>query len=529
MPTNTNNLTAKMKWIVMAILVSSLSSAFAEKNYNIMDYGADNTGNEKITKLIAEAIDDASAAGGGTVYFPAGTYLTGPIVLKSNITIFIDAGALLKFSDDFDDYLPMVKSRWEGTSVVNFSPLFYAYEAQNISIMGRGRIDGQGKKWWDFHHELYSKPKDFKSKWQEEFAKNNKNVILPDQPSMIERGFLRPPFIQPMHCENVRIEGITITNSPFWTINPEFCKNVTVTNVTINNPISPNTDGINPESCSYVHVSNCHISVGDDCITIKSGKGKDGRRLAAPCENITITNCTMLRGHGGVVIGSEMSGGVKKVTISNCVFEGTDRGIRIKSTRGRGGVVEDIRVSNIIMKDIRLEAIKLNMFYSKTEYEPVSERTPIFRNIHFSNITGNAHQSGFLLGLEELKIRDITFNDIQLKADVGFTMKDAEDIEFHNVRVDVDNGPVIKAENTKYLEIDGVKTNIPHDGRPLFDLTNVENAFIHDCYQSRNTDLFLKLDGKKTSDINLNGNDLVHVKTVFEKSSSVKEDPKEIR
>jgi len=528
MPTLKNSL--KLKWVALAILLSIVVvPAFAQKTYNIIDYGADNQGNQKITKLIAKAIDDASQAGGGTVYFPAGTYLTGPIVLKSNITIFIDAGALIKFSDDFDDYLPMVKSRWEGTTVNNFSPLFYAYKVHNISIMGRGHIDGQGKKWWDFHHELYSKPKDYKSKWQQEFAKNNPDVILPNQPGMIERGFLRPPFIQPMYCENVRIEGITITNSPFWTINPEFCNNVTVTNVTINNPISPNTDGINPESCSYVHISNCHISVGDDCITIKSGKDKDGRRLAVPCQNITITNCTMLRGHGGVVIGSEMSGGVKKVTISNCVFEGTDRGIRIKSTRGRGGVVEDIRVSNIIMKDIRREAIKLNMFYSKSDYEPVSERTPIFRNIHFSNITGNAHQAGFLLGLEEMKIRDITFNDMQLKADVGFTMKDAQDIEFHNVRVDTEKGPVIQAENTKYLEIDGVKTNEPHEGTPVIDLNNVENAFIHDCYQSRNTDQFLKLDGDQTSDINLNGNDLVHVKTTFTKTESVKEDPKEIR
>ena len=484
---------------------------------------------KKSQSLIANAINQASEAGGGTIYFPAGEYLTGPIVLKSNITIFLDAGAVLRFSDDFDDYLPMVQSRWEGTDVINFSPLFYAYQAHDIAIIGRGKIDGQGKKWWDFHHELYSKPKDYKTKWQNEFARLNKDVILPDQPGMIERGFLRPPFIQPMYCKNVRIDGITITNSPFWTVNPEFCDNVTVTNVTINNPKSPNTDGINPESCSNVHIANCHISVGDDCITIKSGKDKAGRKMGVPCQNITITNCTMLNGHGGVVIGSEMSGGVKKITISNCVFEGTDRGIRIKSTRGRGGVVEDIRVSNIIMRDIRLEAIKLNMFYSKTDNEPVSERTPIFRNIHFSNITGNAHQAGFLLGLEEQKIKDITFNDIQLKSDKGFTIKDAEDIEFHNVRVDTKSGPVIQAENTKYLEIDGVKTNTPHESVPLIDLLNVENAFIHDCYQSRETDWLLKLDGENTKDINLGNNNLTHIKTTFIKTEQVHEAPKQIQ
>jgi polygalacturonase len=156
-----------------------------------------------------------------------------------------------------------------------------------------------------------------------------------------------------MYCKNILIEGISIRNSPFWTVNPEFCENVTIHAVTINNPHSPNTDGINPESCNNVRISNCHITVGDDCITIKSGKDGPGRKTAVPAQNYTITNCTMLSGHGGVVIGSEMSGDVRKIVISNCVFDGTDRGIRIKSARGRGGVVEEIRVSNIVMKNIK--------------------------------------------------------------------------------------------------------------------------------------------------------------------------------
>ena len=167
------------------------------------------------------------------------------------------------------------------------------------------------------------------------YAETNKDYV-----STLQRRFFRPPFIQPVRCKKVKIEGVKIVNSPFWTVNPEFCDNVTIKGITINNVPSPNTDGINPESCRNVHISDCHISVGDDCITIKSGRDAQARRLGVPCENITITNCTMLSGHGGVVIGSEMSGSVRKVTISNCVFDGTDRGIRIKSTRGRGGVVE---------------------------------------------------------------------------------------------------------------------------------------------------------------------------------------------
>ncbi|MFB6320065.1 glycoside hydrolase family 28 protein [Saccharicrinis sp. FJH54] len=508
--------------ILIAILFFGSTMLAANGFYDVTSFGAVSDGQTKATKAIAKAIGSASEKGGGTIFFPAGKYLTGPIVLKSNITIFLDAGAVLTFSDDFDDYLPMVQSRWEGTDVMNFSPLFYAFRDSNITITGRGRIDGQGKKWWDYHHWLYSQPKDFKSKWQKEFAKQNKAIILPDQPGMVERGFLRPPFIQPMYCKNVRIEGITITNSPFWTINPEFCENVTVTNVTINNPESPNTDGINPESCRYVHISNCHISVGDDCITIKSGKDGAGRNMAAPCENITIANCTMLRGHGGVVIGSEMSGDVKKVTISNCVFEGTDRGIRIKSTRGRGGVVEDIRVSNIIMKDIRKEAIKLNMFYSKTEPEPVSERTPVFRNIHFSNLTGNAYQAGFLLGLDEMKISNITFNDIQLDSKVGFTLEDASDIEFHNVKIDTRKGSPIYAKDSENLIIEGVRTDTPEIGVAVIELVNVQNAFIYNCFQTKETDLFLKLAGEHTKAIYSDQNNFANVKTKIIKTDNVK-------
>src|SRR5688500_7968445 len=367
----------KVAAIITGISLSIVVSA--QQYYDVTKYGAKKDSSVKATASIAKAIAVASKAGGGTVYFPAGKYLTGPIHLKSNITIFIDAGAELHFSDNFDHYLPMVPSRWEGTDVTNFSPFFYAYKAENIAIKGRGLINGNGRKWWNFS-EGYNE-KNPRSKCQLEFDRLNKDILRPDLKGWVKRGFLRPPFIQPMYCKNVLIEGITIINSPFWTVNPEFCENVTITGVTINNPPSPNTDGINPESCKYVHISNCHITVGDDCITIKAGKDIPGRTKAAPAQNYTISNCTMLSGHGGVVIGSEMSGGVKNIVISNCIFDGTDRGIRIKTTRGRGGVVEDIRVNNIVMRNIRDQAFVMDMEYSRTNKEPVSERTPRFRNI----------------------------------------------------------------------------------------------------------------------------------------------------
>ncbi|KAA5540895.1 glycoside hydrolase family 28 protein [Adhaeribacter rhizoryzae] len=492
--------------------------------YNVLDYGAKNNGSKIATEAIKKAIAAASAKGGGTIYFPAGEYLTGPIHLKSNITIFIDAGAHVKFSDNFDNYLPMVPSRYEGIDVTSFSPLFYANKAENITIRGRGTIDGQGKKWWDFAEGESRKSND--SKWQKEFHRLNQDILRPDLPGVIERGFLRPPFIQFMSCKNILIEGITIINSPFWTVNPEFCENVTITGVTINNPPSPNTDGINPESCKNVHISNCHISVGDDCITIKSGKDRAGRKMAAPAENYTITNCTMLSGHGGVVIGSEMSGDVRKITISNCIFDGTDRGIRIKSARGRGGIVEEIRVDNIIMKNIREQAIVLDLQYAKTQPEPVSERTPRFRNIHFSDITAEGNQAAFLNGLAEMPIENITFSNLNIQAKTGFTIKEAKNIEFHNVQVNAATGPAITAENVNNIQIEGVKTYSPQPGIPVIKLTNVADAFIYNSSPRPGTEIFLQLAGDKTKSITLEGNNFRHVKTPVLKDKEVTDSPK---
>jgi polygalacturonase len=442
----------KIAFLLLFTCTASLVSA--QDYYNVTKYGAKRDSSKLATAAIAKAIEAAAKTGGGTIYFPAGKYLTGPIHLKSNITILLDAGAELHFSDDFDQYLPMVRSRWEGTDVMNFSPLFYGEYLENITITGRGTINGHGKKWWDYaENEVKKSPG---SKWQDEFKRLNKNVIAPDLPGWIERGFLRPPFIQFMNCKNILIEGITIRNSPFWTVNPEFCENVTIKGVTINNPISPNTDGINPESCKYVHISDCHISVGDDCITIKSGKDRAGRKMAVPAENYTITNCTMLSGHGGVVIGSEMSGGVRKIAISNCIFDGTDRGIRIKTARGRGGIVEDIRVDNIIMKNIGQQAIVMDMQYAKTKEEPVSERTPRFRNIHLSNITAQANAAGFLNGLAEMPIENVTFNNINIDAKTGFVISEVNKISFHQVEINTSAGPAMNAKHVKKLNIDGV-------------------------------------------------------------------------
>lgn len=437
-----------MKRTILSALLFAFGICFLRaERVDMQQAGANTQGDVLNTKLINETINRLNAKGGGTLFFPAGTYLTSSIHLKSNITLELEAGATLKFSTHFDDYLPFVEMRHEGVMMKSFQPLIYAVDAENITIKGEGILDGQGKAWWDEFFkviiDLRDNGKRDVNKYQPMFEQMNDMKTLyaetnTDWHNTLDRRFFRPPFIHPIRCKNVRIEGVKIMNSPFWTVNPEFCDNVTVHGITINNVPSPNTDGINPESCRNVHISNCHISVGDDCITIKSGRDLQARKLGVPCENITITNCTMLSGHGGVVIGSEMSGGVKKVSISNCVFDGTDRGIRLKSTRGRGGVVEDIRVSNIVMRNIKKEAIVFNLKYSQMEAEPKSERTPVFRDIYVSGVTvRDVHTPIKVVGLEEAPITDIVMRDVHIQnASQPCVFDDCKNLVLDNVWVD---------------------------------------------------------------------------------------------
>ena len=414
-----------LRIILFSVFCFGMAITLKAERVDMLKSGAKADGKTLNTMLINHTVDRLSQAGGGTLFFPAGTYLTGAIRLKSNITLELEAGATLLFSDNFDDYLPFMEVRHEGVMMKSFSPLISAMDAENITIKGEGTLDGQGKAWWTEFFRIYvdlekngmRELNKYQPLWEREndvealYAETNE-----DWHGTLKRRFFRPPFIQPVRCRRVRIEGVKIINSPFWTVNPEFCDNVVVTGVTIHNVPSPNTDGINPESCRNVHISDCHISVGADCITLKSGRDAQARRLGVPCENITITNCTMLSGHGGVVIGSEMSGSVRKVTISNCVFDGTDRGIRIKSTRGRGGVVEDIRVSNIIMSNIKREAVVLNLKYSEMPVEPMSERTPLFRDISISGLTAVGVKTPVkIVGLEEAPVTDIILRDINVK------------------------------------------------------------------------------------------------------------------
>ena len=499
--------------INICILVAGLlavSAGLAQPAaYDIRSFGAVPDGKTLCTEAIRNAIATAGAKGGGTIYVPPGEFLTGPIHLQSHMTLYLDAGAVLKFSTNFDDYLPMVPSRWEGIEVTNFSPLIYARDAANIAIRGRGTLDGQGKPWWDAFRRIKSGELGGLSKWQQEFTRLNPHPLVAPTYKTLQAGFMRPPFIQPYNCTNVLVEGVTVVNSPFWTVTPVYCENVTVHAVAIHNPdSSPNTDGINPDSCNKVHISNCDISVGDDCITIKSGRDADGRRVGRPAQNYTISNCTMERGHGGVVIGSEMSGGVKNITIANCVFTGTERGIRIKAARGRGGIVEDVRVSNIVMRGILREAVVLTTFYEKSEPEPVTDRTPVFRNVHLNGITGDARIAADLTGLTEMPLANVSFVDVQLDTQTGINIKDARDVSFQNVTINTTKGPALVADKADGLELRSFRTAKPLAKTPVVDLLDVNRVFVHGCSAVPGTTSFLRVLKDYLPGVILEGNNL---------------------
>ena len=429
---------------------------------NVVNYGIVGDGVTNNTQKIRELIELAEKNGGGTIYFPPGKFLTGTIELKSDMTLYIDSGAYILGSPDPEDYPMITKESLPGYNREGHSGLIKAMNAVNVTITGRGVIDGQGYYWWD----------------------NPKNEH-------------RPRAVQFINCTNILIENISIINSAMWTVHPICCSNVTINCVSIKNPAtSPNTDGINPESCRHVHISNCTIDVGDDCLTLKSGTEDDEFQKQHACENIVITNCTMLNGHGGVVIGSEMSGGVKNITIANCVFNGTDRGIRIKTRRKRGGYIEDVIISNIIMTKVLVPFV-INGYYQcgagvreddmslfSLEELPVEDNTPSISNIIMVNIraTNVTASAGYIYGIPEKPVSglsisnysvDMVDTDEELKdkpimafhapytRGEGFFCTNISDSVFRNISVKVVNGPGMEFVNADDVQISYIRYKGP--------------------------------------------------------------------
>jgi polygalacturonase len=506
----------RLLFFCTTFLLVSFQGLSQNSTLNICEFGADNTGKANSSSIINKLIDSLSKNYGGTIYFPAGIYTCGPIFMKSNITLLTDAGAEIHFSDNFDDYLPMVTSQWEGIRLKTFASQIYAIDAQNISIKGRGHFEGHGKKWWDYWKKIKN-GEIANSQWQQIFETENRELLLKNEYLKTMKNFLRPPMVLFYNCKNILIEGVSFSNPPFWTLVPVYSENIVITGVTISNPgDSPNTDGIDPCSCRYLRISDCYISVGDDCIVLKSGRDEDGREAGKPTENVTITNCTMLNGHGGVVIGSEMSGDIRKIAISNCIFEGTDRGIRFKTMRGRGGIVEDVCVSNIVMSNIVEEGIVLNMRYQTTTQEPLSERTPTFRDIHLSNISISGAKKGIsFYGLEERNIEQVSFSDIFIQAAVGIEGQYAQNLIFENIRIKSPSQTPVNFYNCNNFTISELQLSTPHANSTFFNLEDCLNFKISNCFQPDEIATFLKFN-ENCQKIYLTNNIITNAKKILD-------------
>ncbi len=407
--------------------------------FDIRDFGAVANAAIKATNAFRQAVAKASAAGGGTVLVPPGKWLTGPIHLASNINLHVAEGATLLFSQDFDDYLPPVLTRWEGQELYGFSPLIYARDCENVAITGGGTLDGQGSAWWPW------------KKTQQESATKLYELVTSGVPTekrvLTSVGGLRPSFIQTIGCKNVLVEGVTLTNGPFWTIHPVYSENVIVRRVHVQTT-GPNNDGCDPDSSRNVLIEDSFFSTGDDCVVIKSGLNEDGWRVKKPSENIVVRRLHGEAGHGGVVIGSEMSGGVRNVWVTDSDFVGTDRGLRIKSMRGRGGIIENVFYENVRHQDIRLVVVELTTFYASSTLKPKSATPPTIRNIHVKNISARgAKQAIDIVGLPELPIRDVTFENVEIVAEQGLQSVNCKNISFKNTKLTSPSGSIFPIQD----------------------------------------------------------------------------------
>lgn len=390
---------------------------FPDRDVVVTAFGARGDGTTDCSNAIAAAVAECASKGGGRVVVPKGEFLTGPIHLKSGVNLHLEEGAVLKFKRDPKAYLPLVFSRWEGVELMNYSPFIYAFEQENFAITGKGLLDGQASNqhWWSWKGH-----KDFG--WKEGmpnqvagrkklFEMGEKGVPVEER-KFGEGFFLRPQFIQPYRCKNILIEGIKIVNSPMWEIHPVLCENVTVRNVVIDS-YGPNNDGVNPESCKDVLIENTYFNTGDDCIAIKSGRNNDGRRLNVPSENIVIRGCTFKDGHGGVTIGSEISGGARNIFAENSEVESPVlyNALRIKSNAMRGGLIENVYVRNFTVKLVGRAVVDIDLYYEEGKK---GDFLPTIRNIGIERMTVEKCKMAFnLVGYEEAPIRNVWLKDCE--------------------------------------------------------------------------------------------------------------------
>ena len=455
-------------------MIEVKAPSFPDRSVNIKDFGAKGDGSALCTDAFRQAVETLTQQGGGKLIVPQGVWFTGPIVLKSNINLHLEKGAVILFSGDEKLY-DIISTSFEGLETRRCQSPISANGATNIAITGKGAIDGNGLCWRPLKKQKVTDAqwKKFTSQPGGVFKRDDlwlpsagylhadttANMNVPTGMQTEEdwnyiKRFLRPVMLSLVNCKNVLLKDIIIQNSPAWNIHPLMCENIIIDNVLARNPAyAQNGDALDLESCRNALIVNSVFDAGDDGICIKSGKDADGRRRGRPCENVVVDGCTVFQGHGGFVVGSEMSGGVKNIMVQNCQFLGTDVGLRFKSCRGRGGIVENIFIRDISMFDIQGDAITFDLYYggksvievlesgekvNNIEPMPVDETTPEFRNIDIQNIIcRGAHRAMFFNGLPEKPIMNITLKDIYITAENDMDFFNCKNVQRRNVNVTI--------------------------------------------------------------------------------------------
>lgn len=471
---------------------ASAASA-ARPVFNIADYGARNDA----TAAFRQAIQAAKSAGGGTIFVPAGRYSSGPIELFSNMTLEIGAGAVVEFPVA---PLPFVRTRYLGVEALAPMPLIGATDAENVTVTGRGIVTtGDYEAWRKAYPETYAEYLKAHNgsvsthgdesesangpHWDRLLKLLELRQPVTDQDYRAAAPELRPSLICFTNSRNVMVEGVRIVGAPMFAVHLLYSENATVRNVTIETYPGPHANAIVADSSRYVRISDSYVDTGDDGIVLKSGKDADGLRVNRPTENVTITNCTVHHAHGAVVIGSETSGGVRNITANNITAFETEVGIRLKSRRGRGGTIEDIRFDNWTMEDVG-EGIVVTSYYvmggeTAGKPEPVSVRTPTFRNIAISNVTIRARKKPIEIdGLPEMPIQALRLTDVVASSQVGLTAHYTDALELRHVQVDAKTGPAFWIESASNLDLNDVTTHHPNARSPMIHLVKCPGATV---------------------------------------------------
>lgn len=430
-------------WLKLTEILDSISiPQFSSNKFNVIDFGAKGDSITDCTNAFKTAIETCNIAGGGVVVVPAGVFSTGSIYLKSNVNLYISENARILFYTDPEKYLPLVLTRFEGVECMNFSPFIYSFNEDNIAITGKGILDGQASEanWWAWKGSKDSKEPNQKADVNSLNLMGDENIPVSER--IFGKGhYLRPNFIQFYKCKNILVEGISIVRSPMWEIHPVLSKNITVRNVEINSH-GPNNDGCDPESSKNVLIKDCVFDTGDDCIAIKSGRNNDGRRLNVASENIVIQGCRMKDGHGGVVIGSEISGSCRYVFAENCIMDSPnlDRALRIKTNSVRGGVVENIYMRNVKVGEVKEAVVLISFTYQEGD---AGDFTPTVRKVFVKNVTSQKSDYGLHFECYErspvtdVYIDSCSFNGVKN----GNFIKFAEGLYFNQFYI---NGNLVK-------------------------------------------------------------------------------------